>query len=48
MAKLSSSIPMGDNKGVKDAMEKAYQTGPSQEEVIAAFERLSFDSPSGR
>jgi branched-chain amino acid transport system substrate-binding protein len=29
-------------------MEKAYQTGPSQEEVIAEFERLSFDSPSGK
>ena len=48
MAKLSASIPMGDNKGVKEEMEKAYQIGPSQEEVIAAFERLSFDSPSGK
>ena len=48
MAKLSASIPMGENKGVKDAMEKAYQTGPSQEEVIAAFESLTFDSPSGK
>ena len=48
IAKLSASIPMGANKGVKEAMEKAYDTGPSQEEVIAAFEHLTFDSPSGK
>jgi len=48
IAKLSASIPMGSNKGVKEAMEKAYQVGPSQEEIIAAFEHLSFDSPSGK
>jgi branched-chain amino acid transport system substrate-binding protein len=29
-------------------MEKAYDVGPSDEEVIAAFEGLTFDSPSGR
>jgi branched-chain amino acid transport system substrate-binding protein len=48
LAKLSSSIPMGENKGVKEEMEKAYEIGPSAEEVIAAFEGLSFASPSGR
>ena len=48
LKKLSSSIPMGENKGVKEEMEKAYAIGPSQEEVIAAFEGLSFQSPSGR
>jgi branched-chain amino acid transport system substrate-binding protein len=48
IAKLSASIPMGANKGVKEAMEKAYDVGPSQEEVIAAFEHLTFDSPSGK
>lgn len=39
---------MGENKGVKEEMEKAYSLGPSQEEVIAAFEGLSFQTPSGR
>ena len=45
---LSKSIPMGANKGVKEEMEKAYNVGPGDEQVIAAFEGLSFDSPSGR
>lgn len=48
VAKLSASIPMGANKGVKEEMEKAYAVGPSDEELIAAFEGLTFDSPSGR
>jgi branched-chain amino acid transport system substrate-binding protein len=48
IAKLSASIPMGSNKRVKEEMEKAYQVGPSQDEIIAAFEHLSFDSPSGK
>ncbi|MFN0315352.1 MAG: ABC transporter substrate-binding protein [Burkholderiales bacterium] len=48
LKKLSSSIPMGENKGVKEEMEKAYAIGPSQEEIIAAFEGMSFQSPSGR
>ena len=48
ITKLSASIPMGANKGVKEEMEKAYSVGPSQDEVIAAFEGLSFESPSGR
>jgi branched-chain amino acid transport system substrate-binding protein len=48
VAKLSASIPMGANKAVKDEMEKAYKIGPSDDELIAAFEGLAFDSPSGR
>jgi branched-chain amino acid transport system substrate-binding protein len=48
VAKLSASIPMGANKAVKDEMEKAYQIGPSDDELIGAFEGLSFDSPSGK
>jgi len=48
IAKLAASIPMGANKGVKEAMEAAYGSGPSEDEVVAAFEHLSFDSPSGR
>jgi branched-chain amino acid transport system substrate-binding protein len=48
VTKLSASIPMGANKNVKDEMEKAYSVGPSDDEVIAAFEGLAFDSPSGR
>jgi branched-chain amino acid transport system substrate-binding protein len=48
VAKLSASIPMGANKGVKEGMEKAYAVGPSDDELIAAFEGLIFDSPSGR
>ena len=48
VTKLSASIPMGANKSVKDEMEKAYKVGPSDDEIIAAFEGLSFDSPSGK
>jgi len=48
LKKLSSSIPMGENKGVKEEMAKAYNLGPSQEEVIAAFEGATFQTPSGR
>jgi len=48
IAKLSASIPMGANKGVKEEMEKAYQVGPSQDEIIAQFEKLTVDSPSGK
>jgi branched-chain amino acid transport system substrate-binding protein len=48
VTKLSASIPMGANKNVKEEMEKAYSVGPSDDEVIAAFEGLAFDSPSGR
>lgn len=45
--KVSSAVPMGAAKGVKEEMEKAYQP-PTQEEVIAAFEKSTFDSPSGK
>jgi branched-chain amino acid transport system substrate-binding protein len=48
VAKLQKSIPMGANKGVKEEMEKAYAVGPDGEDVIAAFEGLVWDSPSGR
>ena len=48
VAKLQASIPMGANRGVKEEMEKAYSVGPAQDEVIAAFEGLTFESPSGR
>ncbi len=45
--KLGSAIPMGAAKNVKEEMEKAYAP-PTQDEVIAAFENSSFDSPSGK
>lgn len=45
--KIGSAIPMGANKNVKEEMEKAYAP-PTQEEVIAAFEKSTFDSPSGK
>jgi branched-chain amino acid transport system substrate-binding protein len=48
VAKLQKSIPMGANKGVKDEMEKAYAVGPDAEDVIAAFEGVVWESPSGR
>jgi branched-chain amino acid transport system substrate-binding protein len=48
VAKLQASIPMGANQAVKEEMAKAYSGRPSDEEVIAAFEGLIFDSPSGR
>jgi branched-chain amino acid transport system substrate-binding protein len=48
LAKLAASIPMGANKNVKEEMEKAYQVGPSQDEIMTAFEKLVFDSPSGK
>ncbi len=48
IAKMSASIPMGANKNVKEEMEKAYSIGPSDDELIAAFEGIAFDSPSGK
>jgi branched-chain amino acid transport system substrate-binding protein len=48
VAKLQRSIPMGANRGVKEETEKAYAEGPSDAELIAAFEGLIFASPSGR
>jgi branched-chain amino acid transport system substrate-binding protein len=47
LAKLQKSVPMGDNRGVKEETQKAYSEPPSDEELIAAFEGLSFASPSG-
>jgi branched-chain amino acid transport system substrate-binding protein len=48
VAKMQAATPMGANRGVKEEMEKAYNVGPTQDEVIAAFEGLTFESPSGR
>lgn len=45
--KIGSATPMGAAKNVKEEMAKAYAP-PTQEEVIAAFERNTFDSPSGK
>lgn len=48
LEKVQSAIPMGAAKDVKEQMEKAYNTPPSTEEIIKAFEYLTFDSPSGK
>ena len=48
LEKVQSAIPMGAAKDVKEEMEKAYKTPPSTEEIIKAFEYLTFDSPSGK
>lgn len=45
--KIGSAIPMGAAKNVKEEMEKAYAP-PTQDEIIAALEGLTFDSPSGK
>ncbi len=45
--KIGSAIPMGAAKNVKEEMEKAYAP-PTQDELIAAFENSTFDSPSGK
>lgn len=45
--KIGQAIPMGAAKNVKEEMEKAYAP-PTQDEVIAALEGLTFDSPSGK
>lgn len=47
LEKVKSAIPMGAAEGVKEGMERAYAM-PSTEEVIAAFEYLTFDAPSGK
>lgn len=44
--KVRSATPMGAAKGVKEGMEEAYQM-PNTDEVIAAFEYLTFQGPSG-
>lgn len=45
--KVGSAIPMGEAKNVKEEMQKAYGP-PTQEEIIAALEGITFDSPSGK
>jgi branched-chain amino acid transport system substrate-binding protein len=47
LEKVKSAIPMAAVEGVKEGMEQAYQM-PNTEEVIAAFEDLTFQSPSGK
>ena len=47
LEKVQKAIPMGDNKGVKEEMEKAYSR-PTTEEVAAALEGLTFEGPSGK
>ncbi|HUU72311.1 MAG TPA: ABC transporter substrate-binding protein [Burkholderiales bacterium] len=45
--KVRSATPMGAAQGVKEGMEEAYKM-PNTDEVIAAFEYLTFESPSGK
>jgi branched-chain amino acid transport system substrate-binding protein len=47
LEKVQKAIPMGAAPGVREEMERAYAP-PTTEEVIAAFEYLRFDSPSGQ
>lgn len=47
LEKIKSATPMGAAEGVKEGMEKAYAM-PSNEEVAAAFENLTFPAPSGK
>ncbi|HWQ38113.1 MAG TPA: ABC transporter substrate-binding protein [Burkholderiales bacterium] len=47
MTAIQAAVPMGAAKDVKEQMEKAYGR-PSDEEVIKAFEYLTFESPAGK
>ncbi len=47
LEKVKSATPMGAAEGVKEGMEQAYGM-PSTEEVISAFENLTFQAPSGK
>lgn len=47
LEKIKSATPMGAAVGVKEGMEKAYAK-PGNEEVAAAFEKLTFPAPSGK
>jgi branched-chain amino acid transport system substrate-binding protein len=47
LEKIQKAVPMGANEGVKEGMQQAYNA-PSNEEVVAALEHLSFEGPSGR
>ncbi len=44
---IKQAVPMGAAEGVKDGMQKAYAM-PSTDDVIAAFEYLTFDGPGGK
>jgi branched-chain amino acid transport system substrate-binding protein len=46
LAAIQAAVPMGAAKAVKEEMERAYGR-PSDEEIIKAFEYLTFDSPAG-
>jgi len=45
--KVRGATPMGAAEGVKEGMEEAYQM-PSTDDVITAFEYLTFEAPSGK
>lgn len=45
--KIGNAIPMGAAKNVKEEMEMAYGL-PSDDEIVAAFEKLAYDTPSGK
>lgn len=47
LEKIKQAVPMGAVEGVKEGMEKAYAM-PTTDDVIAAFEYLTFDGPSGK
>ncbi len=47
LAAIQAAVPMGAAKDVKEQMEKAYGR-PPDEEIIKAFEYLTFDSPAGK
>ena len=47
LEKVKNAIPMAAVEGVKEGMEEAYRM-PNTEEVIAAFEYLTYETPSGK
>lgn len=47
LEKIRSAIPMGANQGVKEEMQRAYAV-PTTDEIVVAFENLTFDGPSGK
>jgi branched-chain amino acid transport system substrate-binding protein len=47
LEKVQKAVPMGANEGVKEGMQQAYAS-PSDQEVTAALENLTFEGPSGK
>lgn len=47
LEKIKQTVPMGAAEGVKEGMEQAYGM-PGTDDVIAAFENLTFEGPSGK